>query len=82
VEGEARPRFRRVAYQSTSSGAEDRYRLEASYWVTPLPREGLITLVCAWSEIGLSETLTDVILPELAARAAEARRQWDAASSP
>jgi hypothetical protein len=70
------------AYQSTSSGAEDRYQLEASYWVTPLPREGLLTLVCAWPEIGLSETLTDVILPNLAARAAETRRLWDAANSP
>jgi hypothetical protein len=29
------------AYQSTSSGGEDRYQLEASYWVTPLPGEGV-----------------------------------------
>jgi hypothetical protein len=70
------------AYQLTSSGAEDRYQLEASYWVTPLPREGLLTLICAWPEIGLSETLTDVILPNLAARAAETLRLWDAANSP
>jgi hypothetical protein len=70
------------AYQSTGSGTEDRYQLEASYWVTPLPREGLLTLVCAWPEIGLPETLTDVILPDLAARAAETRGLWDAANGP
>jgi hypothetical protein len=70
------------AYQSISSGAEDRYQLEASYWVTPLPREGVLTLVCAWPEIGLSETLTDVILPDLATRAAQTRRLWEPADSP
>jgi hypothetical protein len=70
------------AYQSTSSGSEDRYRLEASFWVAPLPREGLATLVCAWPEVGLSETLTDLILPDLAAKAAETRRLWDAANGP
>jgi hypothetical protein len=70
------------AYQSTSSGSEDRYRLDASYWVTPLPKEGLLTLICAWPEIGLVETLTDLILPDLAARAAEAQRLWDPADSP
>jgi hypothetical protein len=68
-------------YQSTSSGGEDRYRLEASYWVTPLPREGLLTLACAWPEIGLAETLTDLILPDLAAKAAGTRRLWDATNS-
>jgi hypothetical protein len=49
--------------------------------VTPLPREGLLTLACAWPEIGLSETLTDLILPDLAAKAAETRQLWDAANS-
>jgi hypothetical protein len=70
------------AYQLTSSGDEDRYRLEASYWVAPLPRAGLFTLVCAWPEIGLSETLTDLILLDLAAKAAETRRLWEAANGP
>jgi hypothetical protein len=67
------------AYQSTSSRTEERYRLEASYWVTPLPRDGLLTLVCAWPEIGLPEALTDVVLPDLAVRAAGARALWDVA---
>ena len=67
------------AYQSTSSRTEDRYRLEASYWVTPLPRDGLLTLVCAWPEIGLPEVLTDVVVPDLAVRAVEARALWDVA---
>jgi hypothetical protein len=67
------------AYQSTSSSTEERFRLEASYWVTPLPRDGLVTLVCAWPEIGLPEALTDVVLPDLAVRAAEARALWDVA---
>ncbi len=67
------------AYQSTSSSTEDRYRLEASYWVTPLPRDGLLPLVCAWPEIGLPETLTDVALPDLAVRAAGTQALWDVA---
>jgi hypothetical protein len=67
------------AYQSTSSSNEERYRLEASYWVTPLPRDGLLTLVCAWPEIGLPEALTDVVVPDLAVRAVEARALWDVA---
>jgi hypothetical protein len=66
------------AYQATSSSTEARYRLEASYWVTPLPRDGLLTLVCAWPEIGLPEALTDVVLPDLAVRAAGAWALWDA----
>ena len=67
------------AYQSTSSSTEDRYRLEASYWLTPLPRDGLLPLVCAWPEIGLPETLTDAILPDLAVRAAGTQALWDVA---
>jgi hypothetical protein len=67
------------AYQSSSSSTEDRYRLEASYWVTPLPRGGLLPLVCAWPEIGLPETLTDVVLPDLAVRAAGTQALWDVA---
>jgi hypothetical protein len=65
------------AYASGSSNSQDQYRLEASYWLTPLPRDGLLTLVCAWPEIGLTETMTDVILPDLAARAAETSWMWD-----
>jgi hypothetical protein len=67
------------AYQSTSSRTEDRYRLEASYWVTPLPRDGLLTLACSWPEIGLPEALTDVVLPDLAVRAVGTRALWDVA---
>jgi hypothetical protein len=66
-------------YGSTSSEAEDRYRLEASYWLTPLPADGLLTLVCSWPEIGLPETRTDLILPDLAVRAAETFTLWDLA---
>jgi hypothetical protein len=65
------------AYQATSSSTEDRYRLEAFYWATPLPRDGLLTLACAWPEIGLPEALTDVVLPDLAVRAAGAQALWD-----
>jgi len=65
------------AYQSTRSSTEDHYRLEASYWVAPLPRDGLLTLRCAWPEIELPEALTDVVLPDLAARAAGARSLWN-----
>ena len=67
------------AYQAISSSTEARYRLEASYWVTPLPRGGLLTLVCAWPEIGLPGALTDVVLPDLAVRAAGAWALWDVA---
>jgi hypothetical protein len=67
------------AYQATSSSTEERYRLEASYWVTPLPSDGLLTLVCAWPEIGLPEALTDIVLPDLAVRAAGAQALWDVA---
>jgi hypothetical protein len=41
--------------------------------------EGLLSLVCAWPEIGLPVTRTDIILPDLAVRAAEAVPLWDAA---
>ena len=59
------------AFGSTSSETEVHYRLEAAFWLTPLPVDGLLTLVCAWPEIGLPETQTDIILPDLAVRAAE-----------
>ena len=65
------------AYASSSSRTEGRYRLEAAYWLTPLPVDGLLTLVCGWPEIGLPETQTDLMLPELAVRAAEAFPLWD-----
>jgi hypothetical protein len=67
------------AYQATSSSTEEQYRLEASYWVMPLPRDGLLTLVCAWPEIGLPEAPTDIVLPDLAVRAAGAQALWDVA---
>ena len=67
------------AFESTSSETEDHYRLEAAYWLTPLPVDGLLSLVCAWPEIGLPETQTDIILPDLAVRAAETFPLWDAA---
>ena len=65
------------AYASSSSKRESHYRLETAYWLTPLPADGLLTLVCAWPEIGLPETQTDLILPDLAVRAAEAFPLWD-----
>ena len=45
----------------------------------PLPRDGLLTLVCAWPEIGLPEAPTDIVLPDLAVRAAGAQALWDVA---
>ena len=65
------------ACESSSSATEDHYRLETAYWLTPLPVDGLLTLVCAWPEIGLPETRTDIILPDLAVRAAETFPLWD-----
>jgi hypothetical protein len=59
------------AYGSTSSETGNHQRLEAAYWPTPLPPDGLLALVCAWPEIGLPETQTGIILPDLAVRAAE-----------
>jgi hypothetical protein len=47
--------------------------------VTPLPRDGLLTLVSAWPEIGLPEALTDVVLPDLAVRAVGTQALWDVA---
>jgi hypothetical protein len=67
------------AYGSTSSESEVDYRLEASFWLAPLPVDGLLALVCAWPEIGLPATQTDIILPDLAVRAAETFSLWDAA---
>lgn len=43
---------------------------------------GVLTPICAWPEVGLPETLTDVILPDLAVRAAETRALWDLAEDP
>ena len=65
------------AYRSTSSATEDRYRLEATYWLMPLPVDGLLSLICSWPEVGLPETQTDLLLPDLAVRAAETFRIWD-----
>jgi hypothetical protein len=65
------------AYGSSSSATEDRYRLEATYWLMPLPVDGLLTLICSWPEVGLRETQTDLILSDLAVRAAETFRIWD-----
>ena len=70
------------AYGSTSAETENHYRLEAAYWLTPLPVDGLVTLVCAWPEIGLPQTPTDIILPDLAGRAAETFSLWDVAEDP
>jgi hypothetical protein len=70
------------ALESSSSETGDHYRLEAAYWLTPLPTDGLLTLVCAWPEIGLAETRTDIILPDLAVRAAETFPLWAAAEDP
>ena len=70
------------AYGSTSAETEDRYRVDAAYWLTPLPVDGLVTLVCAWPEIGLPRTQTGIILPDLAVRAAETFSLWDAAEDP
>ena len=67
------------AYESTSSATGDHYRLEAAYWLSPIPVDGLLSLICAWPEIGLPETQTDIILADLAVRAAETFRLWDAA---
>jgi hypothetical protein len=52
-------------------------RLGDGLWPTPLPVDGLLTLVCAWPEIGLPETRTDIILPDLAVRAVETFPLWD-----
>jgi hypothetical protein len=65
------------AYESSSSATEDRYRLEATYWLMPLPVDGLLTLICSWPEVGLAETQTDLILPDLADRAEATFRIWD-----
>jgi hypothetical protein len=67
------------AYESTSSATEDHYRLEAAHWLSPIPVDGLLSLICAWPEIGLPETQTDIILADLAVRAAETFPLWDAA---
>ena len=40
------------AYASSSSKREGHYRLEAAYWLTPLPVDGLLTLVCGWPRLG------------------------------
>jgi hypothetical protein len=70
------------AYGSSSSELEDRYRLEAAYWLTPLPVDGLVTLVCSWPEIGLLETRSDLMLPDLAVHAAETVPLWDLPEAP
>jgi hypothetical protein len=67
------------AYESTSSATEDHYRLEAAHWLSPIPVDGLLSLICAWPEIGLPETQTDILLADLAVRAAETFPLWDAA---
>jgi hypothetical protein len=70
------------AYGSSSSETEGRYRLEATYWLMPLPVDGLVTLVCSWPEIGLLETRSDLMLPDLAVRAAETVPLWDLPEAP
>ena len=70
------------ADESSSLETEDHYRLEAAYWLTPLPVDGLLTLVCAWPEIGLPETQTDLILPDLAVRATATVPLWGLPEAP
>jgi hypothetical protein len=70
------------AYGASSSESEGRYRLEATYWLTPLPVDGLVTLVCSWPEIGLLESRSDLMLPDLAVRAAETVPLWDLPEAP
>jgi hypothetical protein len=70
------------AHGSTSTESEDHYQLEVAYWLSPLPADGLFTLVCGWPEIGLPETETNVLLPDLAVHAAEAFALWDFAEEP
>ena len=65
------------AYRSSSSATEDRCRLEASYWLMPLPVDGLLTLICSWPEVGLRETQTDLLLPDLTDQAEQTFRIWD-----
>jgi hypothetical protein len=45
--------------------------------MAPAPIDGLLSLVCSWPEVGLPETQTDLLLPDLAVRAAETFRIWD-----
>jgi hypothetical protein len=70
------------AYGPSSSETEGHYRVEAAYWLTPLPVDGLVTLVCSWPEIGLPETRSDLVLPDLAIRAAETVPLWDLPEAP
>ena len=49
---------------------------QTSAWAYGYAVAVLLTLVCAWPEIGLPETRTDIILPELAVRAAETFPLW------
>ena len=60
----------------------EQLRLEASYWLAPLPEDGLLTVACAWPEIGLDLSLTDLFLADLRQRAAGVRSLWDASQGP
>jgi hypothetical protein len=53
------------AYRSTSSETEVHYRLEAAFWLTPLPVDGLLTLVCAWPSAPLRRSLCGTSLRPL-----------------
>ena len=54
-----------------SSGSEDHFRAEVTYWVGTLPRDGRLRLTLGWPEAGLAEasTVLDLTgLDELATR--------------
>jgi hypothetical protein len=40
---------------SAESGGGNR-SIDASYWLTPVPPDGAVTLVCAWAALGVDET--------------------------
>jgi hypothetical protein len=67
-----------MAGGETSIG--DDYSGDVTYFISPLPRDGTLTLVCSCPELGLAETRTQLELPDLAARAAGAFSLWDSAS--
>jgi len=62
VDGETR---RADPAAATSSGSDDRFDLEATYWIGGLPRDRRLGLTVGWPQAGLAEHTTVLELPGL-----------------
>lgn len=50
------------ASQASSSGGEDSYDLDATFWIDELPTDGGLVVTVSWPQAGLAESRTELQL--------------------